>query len=85
MCGLRWSHEMGNPSRRGTARSYESFFSSLKQELVYRTDFATRQQARLALFEYIEVFYNRQRRHSTLGYVSPVDFENAALPVTLAA
>ncbi|SEU17997.1 Transposase InsO and inactivated derivatives [Stigmatella erecta] len=63
----------------------ESFFSSLKQELVYRTDFATRQQARLALFEYIEVFYNRQRRHSTLGYVSPVDFENAALPVTLAA
>ncbi|SEU28750.1 Integrase core domain-containing protein [Stigmatella erecta] len=76
---------MGNPSRRGTARSYESFFSSLKQELVYRTDFATRQQARLALFEYIEVFYNRQRRHSTLGYVSPVDFENAALPVTLAA
>jgi putative transposase len=63
----------------------ESFFSSLKQELVYRTDFATRQQARSALFEYIEVFYNRQRRHSTLGYVSPVDFENAALPVTLAA
>jgi putative transposase len=63
----------------------ESFFSSLKQELVYRTDFATRQQARSALFEYIEVFYNRQRRHSTLGYLSPVDFENAALPVTLAA
>jgi putative transposase len=63
----------------------ESFFSSLKQELVYRTDFATRQQARSALFEYIEVFYNRQRRHSTLGYLSPVDFENAALPGTLAA
>ena len=42
-------------------------------------------QARLALFEYIEVFYNRQRRHSTLGYVSPVQFELAALPQKLAA
>ena len=58
----------------------ESFFSSLKLELVYTTDFATHEQARLALFEYIEVFYNRQRRHSSLGYVSPVDFELAALP-----
>jgi transposase InsO family protein len=41
--------------------------------------------SRLALFEYIEVFYNRQRRHSSLGYVSPVDFELAALPQKLAA
>ncbi|WP_095989804.1 IS3 family transposase [Cystobacter fuscus] len=63
----------------------ESFFSTLKQELVYTTDFTTHQQARLALFEYIEVFYNRQRRHSTLGYVSPVNFELAALPQKLAA
>ncbi len=63
----------------------ESFFSSLKQELVYTTDFATHEQARSALFEYIEVFYNRQRRHSSLGYVSPVDFELAALPEKLAA
>ena len=63
----------------------ESFFSSLKQELVYTTDFATHEQARLALFEYIEVFYNRQRRHSSLGYVSPVDFELAALPQKLAS
>ena len=63
----------------------ESFFSTLKQELVYTTDFATHEQARLALFEYIEVFYNRQRRHSTLGYVSPVQFELAALPQKLAA
>ncbi|EPX62663.1 Mobile element protein [Cystobacter fuscus DSM 2262] len=63
----------------------ESFFSTLKQELVYTTDFTTREQARLALFEYIEVFYNRQRRHSTLGYVSPVNFELAALPQKLAA
>ncbi|HEX8822873.1 MAG TPA: IS3 family transposase [Archangium sp.] len=63
----------------------ESFFSSLKLELVYTTDFATQEQARLALFEYIEVFYNRQRRHSSLGYVSPVDFELAALPQKLAS
>jgi putative transposase len=63
----------------------ESFFSSLKLELVYTTDFATHEQARLALFEYIEVFYNRQRRHSSLGYVSPVDFELAALPHKLAS
>jgi putative transposase len=54
----------------------ESFFSS---------DFATHEQARLALFEYIEVFYNRQRRHSSLGYVSPADFELAALPQKLAS
>jgi len=49
------------------------------------TSFATHEQARTALFEYIEVFYNRQRRHSSLGYVSPVDFELAALPQKLAA
>jgi putative transposase len=53
----------------------ESFFSSLKMELVYPTDFATRHQARSALFEYIEVFYNRERRHSALGYRSPADYE----------
>jgi len=58
----------------------ESFFSSLKMELVHGADFATHEQARTALFEYIEVFYNRQRRHSSLGYVSPVDFELASLP-----
>ena len=63
----------------------ESFFSTLKQELVYTTDFNTRAQARLALCEYIEAFYNRQWRHSTLGYVSPVQFELAALPQKLAA
>ncbi len=58
----------------------ESFFSSLKQELVYTTHFDTRHQARSALFEYIEVFYNRRRRHSSLGYLSPLDYERASLP-----
>ncbi|RKG56242.1 IS3 family transposase [Corallococcus sp. AB011P] len=53
----------------------ESFFSSMKLELVYTRNFKTRAEARLALFEYIEVFYNRRRRHSSLGYVSPAEYE----------
>jgi transposase InsO family protein len=53
----------------------ESFFASLKKELVHDADFATRAEARAALFEYIEVFYNGQRRHSSLGYVSPAQYE----------
>ena len=53
----------------------ESFFASLKKELVHGADFATRAEARAALFEYIEVFYNGQRRHSSLGYVSPAEYE----------
>ena len=53
----------------------ESFFSTLKRELVYRERFKTREEAKQKLFEYIEVFYNRQRRHSTLGYLSPMQFE----------
>ena len=53
----------------------ESFFATLKTELVYREQFKTKQEAKTKIFEYIEVFYNRQRRHSTLGYKSPVDFE----------
>ena len=54
----------------------ESFWSTLKSELVQRHRFATRAAAHTAIFEYIEVFYNRQRLHSALGYHSPVDFEN---------
>jgi putative transposase len=53
----------------------ESFFSSCKRERVDQTRYATRSQARTDVFEYIEVFYNRQRLHSTLGYFSPADFE----------
>jgi transposase InsO family protein len=49
----------------------ESFFGSLKTELVHRTRFKTREEARRAIFEYIEVWYNRQRRHSSLGYITP--------------
>jgi putative transposase len=53
----------------------ESFFSNLKNELVHHCDFASREAARTAIFDYIEVFYNRQRRHQTLGYLSPAQFE----------
>ena len=53
----------------------ESFFATLKRELIHRRRFLTRQQANQAIFEYIEVFYNRQRLHSALGYVSPMNFE----------
>ena len=56
----------------------ESFFGTLKRELVYHRHYATRDEARQDLFEYIEVFYNRQRRHSTLGYDSPAEFEARA-------
>lgn len=57
----------------------ESFFSTLRAELTDLDRFATRQAARTAVFEFIEVFYNRQRLHSSLGYVSPVAFEAAHL------
>jgi transposase InsO family protein len=53
----------------------ESFFGTLKRELVYHRYYATRDEATLDIFEYIEVFYNRRRRHSTLGYDSPAEYE----------
>jgi transposase InsO family protein len=53
----------------------ESFWSTLKLELVYRRDFQKPQEARSEIFDYIETFYNRQRAHSALGCLSPVDFE----------
>jgi transposase InsO family protein len=53
----------------------ETFFHTLKTELMFDCVFKTREEAKSAIFEYIEVFYNRERRHSTLGYCSPVKFE----------
>ncbi len=58
----------------------ESFFASLKKELVYRTHFASRSEAKAAIFEWIEVWYNRKRRHSSLGYLSPEAFEKQYQP-----
>ena len=53
----------------------ESFFHTLKTELTNHVFFKTREEAKQAIFEYIEVFYNRKRIHSTNDYLSPVDFE----------
>jgi len=56
----------------------ESFFHTLKVELVHRYIFKTREQAKRKIFEYIEMYYNRRRTHSALGYLSPFEFENRA-------
>lgn len=68
-------------SRRGNCYDNavaESFFSSLKNELIHHSSFKTRDEAKTAIFEYVEVFYNRQRRHQSLDYCSPVDYERKA-------
>jgi putative transposase len=65
-------------SRRGNCwdnAAVESFFASLKKELVHDEDYATREEAKASIFEYIEAFYNRVRRHSSLGYVAPAEYE----------
>lgn len=56
----------------------ESFFGSLKTERVHRQQYRTREEARRDIFAYIELFYNRRRLHSSLGYLSPAQFEAAA-------
>jgi transposase InsO family protein len=71
------------PSMSGRGDCYdnammESFWATLKSELVQQRSYATRDEARQSIFEYIEVFYNRQRLHSSLGYQSPESFEAAA-------
>lgn len=77
--GLLAEHQIeGSMSRKGNCwdnACVESFFSSLKNELVSEERYRNREQAQTSIFEYIEVFYNRQRLHSTLNYLSPVDFE----------
>ena len=76
---LASSHAVPSMSRKGNCydnAAMESFWSTLKQELVHRRSFQTRAQARLAIFDFIEAFYNRHRLHSSLDYLSPVDFEN---------
>jgi putative transposase len=65
-------------SRRGDCydnAAVESFFGTLKTELIHGRRYATRAEARSSIFEYIEVFYNRERRHSALGYLSPAEYE----------
>ncbi len=55
----------------------ESFFSRSKVELIYPSNYQNSEQARAGIFEYIEVFYNRKRKHSSIGYQSPAEFEEA--------
>ena len=53
----------------------ESFFHTLKTELTHHENYRSREEARKSIFEYIEIFYNRQRLHSSLGYKTPAEFE----------
>ncbi len=75
---LRESGLVASMGSRGDAfdnAAAESFISTIKEELIKRTSWKSREQARLAVFRYIEAFYNPLRRHSALGYKSPVEYE----------
>jgi transposase InsO family protein len=75
-CGIRGS--MSRPGNCWDNAVVESFFATLKTELMRGRLYHTRQEARTEIFAYLEGFYNRARRHSTLGYLSPVEFEQRA-------
>lgn len=80
---LREERIVCSMSRRGDCwdnAPAESFFASLKKELVHHEDYATRAQAKASIFEYIEAFYNRVRRHSSLGYLAPAEYERTHNP-----
>jgi putative transposase len=68
---------MSEPGQCWDNAPMESFFASLKKELVHHEDYQTRTEAKASIFEYIETFYNPKRRHSSLGYLSPVEYEEA--------
>ena len=76
------SHVDQSMSRKGNCRDNavaESFFKTMKTEMVYHENFQTKSQAKLAVFEFIEVWYNRKRRHSSLGHLTPLEFEKTIL------
>jgi putative transposase len=78
---LRVAGIIASMSRKGNCYDnahVESFFHSLKTELVYRRNFKTREEAKRAIFEWIETWYNRERRHSALNYMTPVEYERLA-------
>jgi len=75
MCGVTRMSRSGNVWDNA---AMESFFSSLKTERIARKVYRTRDQARADVFDYIERSYNPQRRHSTIGYLSPMEFERIA-------
>jgi putative transposase len=72
------SHVSANGPRTMARAAMESFFSSLKTERIGKKTYRTRDAARADVFDYIERFYNTVRRHSTIGYLSPVEFERKA-------
>jgi transposase InsO family protein len=78
--GIRCS--MSRPGNCWDNAVVESFFATLKTELVHGRPYHTRQEARTEVFAYLEGFYNRSRRHSTLGYLTPVEFEQRAAQST---
>ena len=85
LAGSHLRQSVGRPGTCWDNAVAESFFATLKAELLHRRTWPTRQHARTAIFEYVEVFYNRQRRHSTLGYLSPAEFEERYRPQAVAA
>jgi transposase InsO family protein len=70
---------MGNKGTAYDNAVAESFFSNLKNELIHHCNFKTREEARAAIFGYIELFYNRKRIHQALGYQSPQQFEEQVM------
>lgn len=79
---LQEAEIIGSMSRKGNCwdnAPVESFFATLKKELVHQEKYTTREQAKASLFQYIEVYYNRMRRHSALGYLTPEQYEMQSL------
>ena len=74
----RWRLSLRNPLPVCDNAAMESFFSSLKTERTARKLYRTRDEAKADVFDYIERFYNPKRRHSTIGYLSPMEFERKA-------
>ena len=73
---MRNGHIGGEQSRAAAPPAVaESFFATLEFELIMQNDWQTKAEARRAILRYIETWYNRRRRHSTLGYISPVEYE----------
>jgi len=80
---LTENHFIPSMSRKGNCYDNacaETFFSTIKNELIHLKHFKTREEARQAIFEYIEIFYNRQRRHEALNYLSPAEFRRRHMP-----
>jgi putative transposase len=77
LSGQGVTFSMSRRANCGDDAPVESFFASLEEEPVHDEGYQTREEARASIFEYIEVFYNRVRRHSSLGYRSPIEYERA--------